>query len=79
MIAEMAAAGLTGIEVDHPDHDGDDRHHAAHLALDLDLVPTGSSDYHGTNKSVGLGANLTRPDCYERLVAHPTARTPIAG
>ena len=32
VIAAMAAAGLVGIEVDHPDHDADDRAHAARLA-----------------------------------------------
>ena len=79
VVAQMAAAGLTGIEVDHPDHDDADRDHAARLARELDLVPTGSSDYHGTNKPVRLGANLTHPDCYQRLIAHPTAREPIGG
>jgi 3',5'-nucleoside bisphosphate phosphatase len=79
VVADMAAAGLTGIEVRHPDHDDDDRNHAARLARDLGLVPTGSSDYHGTNKSVGLGDNLTDPDCYEQLIAHPTAGEPITG
>jgi len=79
VIAEMAAAGLSGIEVDHPDHDADDREHAARLARELDLIPTGSSDYHGANKPVRLGANLTDRDSYERLIAQPTARMPIAG
>jgi predicted metal-dependent phosphoesterase TrpH len=79
VIVELAAAGLRGIEVDHPDHDEADRAHAATLARELDLIPTGSSDYHGTNKTVRLGENLTTPDAYERLVAVATARRPIAG
>jgi hypothetical protein len=77
--AALAAAGLTGIEVDHPDHDDGDRAHAAALARELGLIPTGSSDFHGSNKTVHLGENLTAPDAYQRLVAVATARRPIAG
>jgi hypothetical protein len=73
----MAAAGLVGLEVDHPDHDADDRAHAAALAADLDLIGTGSSDYHGTNKSTGIGARLTDPQAYERLIALETAIRPV--
>jgi predicted metal-dependent phosphoesterase TrpH len=76
-VADMAAAGLVGIEVDHPDHDADDRRHAAGLARDLDLIPTGSSDYHGTNKTTPLGACLTDPSAYERLLAFPAASVPV--
>lgn len=76
-IAEMATAGLVGIEVDHPDHDTDDRAHAAGLASDLDLIGTGSSDYHGSNKATGLGARLTEPEAYERLISLPTAIRPV--
>jgi predicted metal-dependent phosphoesterase TrpH len=76
-IADMAAAGLVGLEVDHPDHDADDRAHAAALAADLDLIGTGSSDYHGTNKSTGIGARLTDPQAYERLIALETAIRPV--
>ena len=76
-IAAMAAAGLVGLEVDHPDHGPDDRAHAAALARDLDLIGTGSSDYHGTNKATALGARLTDPEAYERLIALPTATRPV--
>lgn len=69
VVATLAAAGLTGIEVDHPDHAPADRALAAGLAADLDLVPTGSSDYHGSNKSTQLGAELTPAESLERLVA----------
>jgi hypothetical protein len=78
-IAELAAGGLVGLEVDHPDHGPDDRAHAAALARDLDLVGTGSSDYHGSNKTTALGARLTDPDAYERLLAMPTAIRPVDG
>lgn len=73
VIAGMAAAGLVGLEVDHPDHDADDRAHAARLARELGLLPTGSSDYHGSNKTTPLGACLTDPAVYERLLDLATA------
>ena len=60
VIAELAAAGLAGVEVDHPDHAPEDRALLRGLARDLDLVVTGSSDYHGTNKSIAIGAERHR-------------------
>ncbi len=77
VIEQLARAGLVGLEVDHPDHDADDRAHAARLAGDLDLVATGSSDYHGANKTTPIGARTTRPAEFERLLALPAARTPV--
>ena len=62
VVAAMAAAGLVGIEVDHPDHGPDDRAHAARLAADLGLVATGSSDYHGTNKVTPIAVRTTASD-----------------
>jgi 3',5'-nucleoside bisphosphate phosphatase len=77
VIAELADAGLAGLEADHPDHDVADRARAHALAADLGLVATGSSDYHGTNKATPLGACTTSPDAFEALLAHPTARRPV--
>ena len=77
-IAAMAATGLVGIEVDHPDHDRDDRAHALGLAIELDLVATGCSDYHGTNKANTLGMCTTAPEAFERLLAMPTAMRPVS-
>ncbi len=78
VIAAMAEAGIVGLEVDHPDHDEADRRHAAGLAHELDLLGTGSSDYHGTNKPTPIAACVTAPDVYERLIALPSALDPIA-
>ncbi len=69
VVADMAAAGLVGLEVDHVDHTDEARAHLRGLAAELDLVTTGSSDYHGTAKTVRLGANTTSEQAYERLVA----------
>lgn len=66
---QLAAAGLAGIEVDHNDHLPEQREELRTIARDLDLVVTGSSDYHGTGKApqFTLGANLTSPEEFERL------------
>ncbi len=79
VIAELAPVGLAGIEVDHPDHAPEDRALAAELAASLDLVPTGSSDYHGANKSTPLGSELTSPESLERLVAAAHGVPVLAG
>lgn len=76
VIADLKDRGLAGIEVDHVNHTGAVRAELRSLAADLDLVATGSSDYHGTGKGpeFHLGALTTAPDQYERLLAHlPTS------
>jgi len=78
VIAEMAAAGLAGLEVDHPDHGEADRAHLRGLAAELGLLVTGSSDYHGANKAIRLGAYRTEPAVYEALVAQASGAHPIA-
>lgn len=67
MIAGFSAEGLAGLEVDHPDHAGDDRAMLRGLAGELDLLTTGSSDYHGVNKTVCLGRETTAPEALERI------------
>jgi predicted metal-dependent phosphoesterase TrpH len=72
VIASLAEAGLAGLEVDHVDHTEQARDHLRGLADDLDLLVTGSSDFHGDNKAVRLGAHLTAPSAYDELVARAT-------
>ncbi|RZQ62648.1 PHP domain-containing protein [Amycolatopsis suaedae] len=78
-IAEFAALGMAGIEVDHPNHDEADRKELRGLAADLGLLVTGSSDYHGTNKTTALGAETTAPEVYEELVSLATGTRVVAG
>jgi 3',5'-nucleoside bisphosphate phosphatase len=77
LIAELAAAGLGGLEADHDDHSPAEREHVRGLARDLDLLVTGSSDFHGANKTVRLGTCTTAPDQYEALVAAATHGRPV--
>ncbi len=79
VIVALAAAGLGGLEVFHPDHDQAERARLTELATLLNLVATGGSDDHGsfngssfTNSASqvrGLGAETTPPGQYERLLA----------
>lgn len=67
-LALLAERGMTGIEVDHPNHDEATRAQLRGLARELGLVQTGSSDYHGTNKTIPIGAETTSPESFEALV-----------
>ena len=63
----LVKAGLNGIEVNHRDHTADERQRLNEIADQLQLVKTGSSDYHGNGKLNSLGENLTDPAQWERL------------
>ena len=56
----------------HPDHDSAERAHLRGLAGELGLLTTGSSDFHGTNKPIRLGAETTSEAAYEELLARAT-------
>ncbi|BFV57445.1 PHP domain-containing protein [Kitasatospora sp. CMC57] len=79
VIADLAAAGLGGLEVDHLDHDEETRARLRGLAGELGLLTTGSSDYHGHRKTVRLGEYTTDPAVYQALVAQATGAKPITG
>ncbi|GAB1327730.1 PHP domain-containing protein [Streptomyces sennicomposti] len=78
-IADLAAAGLDGIEVDHMDHDPDTRARLRGLAKELGLLTTGSSDYHGSRKTVALGAYTTDPEVYGEITRRATGAFPVPG
>lgn len=71
---ELVAAGLNGIEVDHRDQNPDERAMLRVIARELDLVVTGSSDYHGTGKLNSLAENHTNREQWEKLEAQANAR-----
>ncbi|SHH98927.1 PHP domain-containing protein [Streptomyces sp. 3214.6] len=78
-IAELAAVGLDGIEVDHMDHDEDTRARLRGLAADLGLLVTGSSDYHGSRKTCVLGEYTTDPEVYGEITRRATGAFPVPG
>jgi 3',5'-nucleoside bisphosphate phosphatase len=79
VMSGLAAAGLDGIEVDHMDHDEPTRAALRELAADLGLLATGSSDYHGSRKSVKLGAYTTDPEVYGEITRRATGAFPVPG
>ncbi|MFN2543702.1 MAG: PHP domain-containing protein [Actinomycetota bacterium] len=68
LIEKLAAAGMDGVEVDHPDQTPEARTHYRDLAQRLGLVVTGSTDYHG-ERSPGIlpGDERTDPAQFEAL------------
>mgnify|MGYP002132216079 FL=1 len=72
--SELVAAGLNGIEVDHRDQNPDERAMLRVIARELNLVVTGSSDYHGTGKLNSLAENHTSREQWEKLEAQANAR-----
>ena len=78
LIADLASAGLFGLEADHEDHSPAEREQIRDLAASLGLVVTGSSDFHGTHKTVRLGAFGTTPEAYEKIVAAASG-VPVLG
>jgi len=51
----LAASGLAGLEVWHPQHGTAAQKRWYEVARSLDLVPSGGSDFHGLHRGVGLG------------------------
>jgi predicted metal-dependent phosphoesterase TrpH len=79
VIAELAEAGLAGVEVDHPDHAPEDRALLRKLVAGTRLVATGSSDYHGTNKTTPIAAETTHPEALEELLDVTTGVEVLTG
>jgi hypothetical protein len=71
---DLVAAGLNGVEVDHRDQNPSERAMLRAIAEELDLVITGSSDYHGTGKLNSLAENHTSKAQWEKLEAQADAR-----
>ncbi|TDD38033.1 PHP domain-containing protein [Actinomadura sp. KC06] len=69
VIERLAAAGLAGIEADHPDHVSEDRARLREIAAALGLAATGSSDDHGAPTGDRLGSETTGPEAFAQLIA----------
>jgi predicted metal-dependent phosphoesterase TrpH len=70
LIDEMATGGMVGLEVDHPDHDEEQRARYRAMAERLGLIVTGSSDCHGTRYDpIRLGCATTDPEQFAALRA----------
>jgi len=78
-IAELAAAGLAAVEVDHPDQNHEQRAELRREASELGLLALGSSDDHGSLTGHRIGCETTSQEVYERLVALANGANPIPG
>jgi 3',5'-nucleoside bisphosphate phosphatase len=76
-IASLASAGMSGIEVQHPEQDQAQRSRLAALAARLDLVASGGSDDHGELTGYRIGSEVVGSAEYERLVSQ--AARPVTG
>jgi len=72
--ADLVAAGMNGIEVHHRDQNTHEQETLTSIAQELNLVITGSSDYHGTGKLNGLAENTTNQAQWELLESLADAR-----
>ena len=79
VIAGLAAAGLSGVEVRHPDQGPAQRAELQALAGRLGLVASGGSDDHGGLTGYRIGSDTIAPDAYEALVAQARGAAPVTG
>ena len=79
VIAELAQAGLSGIEINHPQHDETERGRLTELAHTLGLIPSGGSDDHGALTGHRIGADTAPEGSYEALIAPATGAQPVTG
>jgi 3',5'-nucleoside bisphosphate phosphatase len=77
VIADLAAAGLTGIEVNHPQQDERERSRLGELASRLGLVASGGSDDHGALTGFRIGTEVAPEGAYEQFVARATGAAPV--
>ncbi len=83
-IAGLAAVGLAGVEVFHPDQSDTERAGLLALARDLGLLATGGSDDHGSLTGHRLGAEITPAGVYQALLSRaaslpPRCHDPVVG
>jgi predicted metal-dependent phosphoesterase TrpH len=69
LLTELVAAGLAGVEVDHPAHEPPVAQRWRALTREHGLLSTGASDFHGDRKELTLGERTTTAATLERLQA----------
>jgi len=78
-IAALAAAGLAGVEVFHPDQQESEQASLLGLTRDLGLIATGGSDDHGSLTGHRIGSHTAAPGAYEALLSQSTGTKPVQG
>ncbi|HEX6615060.1 MAG TPA: hypothetical protein VF046_02040, partial [Gemmatimonadales bacterium] len=76
-LERLRGEGLDAVETRHPSHDPDLRARLTTIALDLGLLRTGGSDWHGDpgpgEMQPPLGSQQVPLEWLERLEAHRAA------
>ena len=78
-IAVLAAAGLAGVEVFHPDQPESEQASLLGLTRDFGLIATGGSDDHGSLTGYRIGSYAAAPGAYEALLSQATGAQPVQG
>jgi predicted metal-dependent phosphoesterase TrpH len=78
-IARLAAVGLAGVEVFHPDQPDSERASLLALTHDLGLLASGGSDDHGRLTGHRIGSEVAAADVYQKLVSMTTGAQPLRG
>ncbi len=78
-IARLAAVGLAGVEVFHPDQPDSERASLLALTHDLGLLASGGSDDHGRLTGDRIGSEVAAADVYRKLVSMTTGAQPLRG
>ncbi len=77
VLRALVQRGLAGLEIDHRENTESGRRALRSLATELDLIVTGSSDYHGLGKPNVPGENTTTDDNVARIIARGRGTAPV--
>jgi hypothetical protein len=78
-IARLAAVGLAGVEVFHPDQPDSERARLLVLTHDLGLLASGGSDDHGALTGHRIGSEVAAAGVYQKLISMTTGAQPLRG
>jgi predicted metal-dependent phosphoesterase TrpH len=76
--AVLVEQGLAGLEIDHRENVEAGKELLREVASELDLIVTGSSDFHGIKKPNQLGENLTGEEQFARILERATGSALIS-
>jgi predicted metal-dependent phosphoesterase TrpH len=76
IVETLTEAGLTGVEVWHPQHGMAAQKRWYETAKELGLVPSGGSDFHGPHRGAAIGDMAVPPRTLEDLRSRTSGRTP---
>jgi hypothetical protein len=75
--AALVAQGLAGLEIYHRENTEQGKKVLAWVAHELNLIVTGSSDFHGSKKPNALGENLTDETQFHRILDAARGSVPL--